>query len=73
MSDSNVYLSSAKSTESYDTSYSSRREEMAGYEYGSTLRRRTPLCWAKISTKIDKDGFLPAVFRSRLEQKIPFA
>ena len=25
----------------------------------------------KISTKTDKDGFLPAVFRSRLEQKIP--
>ena len=28
MPDSNVYLSSANSTESYDTSYSSRREEM---------------------------------------------
>ena len=26
----------------------------------------------KISTKIDKGGFSPAVFRSRLEQKTPF-
>ena len=25
----------------------------------------------KISTKTEKDGFSPAVFRSRLEQKIP--
>ena len=25
----------------------------------------------KISTKTDKDGFSPAVFRSRLQQKIP--
>ena len=25
----------------------------------------------KMSTKTDKDGFSPAVFRSRLEQKIP--
>ena len=25
----------------------------------------------KISTETDKDGFSPAIFRSRLEQKIP--
>ena len=64
MFDSDVYLPSAGSTKSCDTSYSSSREEM---EAASTVQpyEGEPRAWTKISTKTDKEGFSPAVFRSR--------
>ena len=52
MSDSDVYLPSASSTESCSTSYSSSREEM---EVVSTVQ-------PKISTKTDKDSFSLTVY-----------
>ena len=72
MSDSDVYLPSASSNESFDTSYASSKEEM-GVE--STVQpyeiKENRVHQTKISTKNDKDGFSRAVFRSRLEQKTP--
>ena len=56
MSDSNVYLSSAGSTESCDTSYTSSR-----VRFSPTKENRVHQ--TKISTKTDKDGFSPAVLR----------
>ena len=66
MSDSDVYLPSASSTESCNTSYSSGREEM---EVASTVQpfEGEP----RTSNEDFKDGFSPEVLRSRLEQKIP--
>ena len=63
MSDSDVHLPSAGSTESCDASYPSSREEIykkLQVRFSSTK---------EISTKSDKSGFSPAVFRSRLKQK----
>ena len=62
---------SVSSTESCDTSYSSSREEM---EVASTVQpiwRTNRVHQTKISRMTDKDSFSPAVFRSRLQQKIP--
>ena len=63
MSDSDVHLPSVSSSESRDTSYSRSREEIykkLQVRFSSTK---------EISTKSDKSGFSPAVFRSRLKQK----
>ena len=70
MSDSDVYLPSASSTESFDAAYPSNKEEM---EVASTVKpyEGDRVHQTKISTKTDKDGFSLAVFRSRLEQKTP--
>ena len=68
MSDSDVYLPSASPTESFDTSYSSGKE----MEVASTIQPyEGEPHQTKISTHTDQDGFLCAVFRSRLEQKSP--
>ena len=68
MSDSDEYLPSANSMESFDTSHSSSRGEM---EVPSTfsLKKENRVHQTKISTKTYKEGFSPAVFRSRLGQK----
>ena len=69
MSDSDVYLPSASSTESFDAAYPNNKEEM---EVASTVKPyEGEPHQTKISTKTDKDGFSLAVFRSRLEQKTP--
>ena len=66
MSDSDVYLPLASSTKSFDTSYSSGKE----MEVASTIQPyEGEPHQTKISTHTDQDGFLCAVFRSRLEQK----
>ena len=66
MSDSDVYLPSASPTESFDASYSSGKE----MEVASTIQPyEGEPHQTKISTHTDQDGFLCAVFRSRLEQK----
>ena len=63
ISDSDVYLPSASSTESCDTLYSSN---------SSALRRRTACIKRKFRRRLIKTiQFSPAVFRSRLEQKFP--
>ena len=67
MTDSDVYLPSASSTESFVTSYSSSKEEM---EVGRPTKENR-VHQTKVSTKTVKDGFSRAVFRSRLEQKAP--
>ena len=70
MTDSDLYLPSASSNERCDTSYSSDTEEM---EVASTVQpyEGEPRASKTISTKTDKGGFSPAVFRSILEQKTP--
>ena len=70
MTDSDLYLPSASSNERCDTSYSSDTEEM---EVASTVQpyEGEPRASKKISTKTDKGGFSPAVFRLILEQKTP--
>ena len=69
MSDSDVYLPSASSTESCDTSHSSNKEEM---EVATTVQPYEGEPRAS-NEDFDEDWqrrFL-AVFRSRLEQKTP--
>ena len=56
MSDSDVNLSSASSTESCDTSYTSSRVRFSPAKENRVHQ-------TKISTKTDKDGFSPAVLR----------
>ena len=69
-SDSDACLPSASFIESCDTSYSSSREEM---EVASTFSptKENRVHQTKISTKTDKDGFSPAVLRSRLNKIFP--
>ena len=69
MSDGDVYSPSASSTKSFDTSYSSSKKEMEVARTLQPYEGRT--VQTKISTHTDQDGFLCAVFRSRLEQKSP--
>ena len=73
MSNGYVYLPLASSTESFDTSYSGSKEEM---EVASTVQpfKEEPRESNKDfdqDWKRDKDDFLLAVLRSRLEQKAP--
>ena len=69
MSDGDVYLASASSTENCNTSYPSNREEMEVARMVQPFEENR-VYEMKILTKTDKDGFSPAVFRSKLEQKI---
>lgn len=68
MTDSDVYLPSASSTESRDTSYSSSNEEMEVASMVSHTEENL-VHQTKISTKTDKESFSPAVFSSRVKQK----
>ena len=65
-----VYLPSASSTESCDTSYSSSREEMV---VSSTVQayEGEPRASNEDFDETDKDSFSPVMFRLRLEQNIP--
>ena len=70
MSDSDVYLPSVSSTENCDTSHSSSKEEM---EVRFSPSKENRVNQTKMSSKSDKDGFSPAVFRSKLwpKKKLP--
>ena len=68
MSDSNAYLSSASSNESFDTLYSSSWEEME-----VAISKEKPVVSEDFGEDWQKRNFSPAVFRFRLEQKMPVA
>ena len=69
MSDSNAYLSSASSNEIFDTLYSSSWEEM---EVAIT-KEKPVVSLEDFGEDWQKRNFSPAVFRFRLEQKMPVA
>ena len=70
MSDCGVYIPSASFTESWDTSYLSNKKKLK-LRLRVSPTKEISVRLAKISTKTDKDGFSPAVFRSSSEQKFP--
>ena len=68
MFDGDVYLPSASSAESCDTSYLSNKEKI---EVASTVQPYEGEQRASSEYFTDNDGFSLAVFRSRSEQKSP--
>ena len=68
MSDSDVYLPSASFSESCDASQVVKeKSKVASAVQPYEGEPRASEIWAKS----DKDGFLPAVFRSRLNTELP--